>query len=89
MGYMHVSVMGQQINRPAEKKASEPESVCMSSTAVPESIDPTQNMSVPESSQTKQNMSPVPEPVESTQNMSIPAAAAKSAIAFDELGGVL
>ena len=80
--------MGQQVNRAAEKNLSEAGSICTSSTAVPESIDPTQNMSVPESSQMKQNTLPVPEPVEPTQNMSIPAAAAKSTIAFDELGGV-
>jgi len=67
-------VMG-QVNKPAERSSDESVDVCplRSTTTVPE---PTSNMAL------------VPEPIEPLQNMSIPAAAVKSTIASDELGGL-
>jgi len=74
-------VMG-QINQPMERSDGDSGSVNIypvCSTTVP----------APESNVSEPNMSPLPEPVEPLQNMSIPAAAVKSKIAFDELGGLL
>ena len=66
-----------QVSEPAERRDADP----MHSTAVP----------APESIVNEPNMLPAPEPIEPPiQNSSIPAvAAAKSKIAFDELGGLL
>ena len=77
-------VMG-QVNKPAARSSDESVDVCplRSTTTVPE---PTSNMAlVPEPTS---NMPLVPEPIEPLQNMSIPAAAVKSTIASDELGGL-